>query len=28
MTITSFKVIEGHRLFYQSKAGIQLPISE
>jgi len=26
--ITPFKVIQGHRLWYQSKARIQLPISE
>ena len=26
--ITSFKVIQGHRLWYQSKAYIRLPISD
>jgi len=26
--ITPFKVIQGHRLLYQSKAPIRLPISE
>jgi len=28
MAITSFKVIQGHRFWYQSKAHIRLPISD
>jgi len=28
MAITQFKVIQGHQFWYQSKAHMQLPISE
>jgi len=28
MAITPFKVIQGHRFWYQSKAHIQFPISD
>jgi len=28
MAITPFKVIQGHRFWYQSKAYIRLPISD
>jgi len=28
MAITLFKVIQGHRFWYQSKAHIRLPISD
>jgi len=28
MAITPFKVIQGHRFWYQSKAHIRLPISD